>query len=127
MQDVVDDLLLGKLEIARVADAQPKPPEFSAAQLRDDVLEAVVSGASAAELELYASRLQIQLVVRDQDLGRRDAIEMRERRDRKPALVHVTLRQHETDLCAVRLPARDQAAEARFRLKAQIQHGREPF
>src|SRR5438874_5222998 len=53
---------------------------------------------------------------------------MRERGDRKAALVHVALRQHEAEVAAVTgTVARDQAMEARFRLKAQAQRGHEPL
>src|SRR6266851_8089541 len=109
-------------------DTKPQAPKLAAAELRDDVLEAVVPGAAAAELELHAPGLHVELVVRNQDLERRDAVETRERGDRESALVHVALRQHEANVAAVAgASARDQAVEARFRLKGESQRARKPL
>ena len=55
-----------------MADAEPQSPEFRGAELRIDVAEAVVSRGSAAELHPGFTRGQVELVVRDQDLGRRN-------------------------------------------------------
>ena len=51
-------------------DTEPQAPELAATELRDDVLEAVVPGTAAAELELHAPGLHVELVVRNQDLER---------------------------------------------------------
>src|SRR5258708_982867 len=75
MQHVVDDLLFRELDLARMSDAEPQSPEPAVAQLRDDILEAVVARAAAAELELDAAGLQIELVVRHENFRQRDTIE----------------------------------------------------
>ena len=70
MQHVIDDLLLREFDVARMSDTEPQPPEFAVAELRYDVLEAVMPGAAAAKLELHAPRLHVELVVRNKYLER---------------------------------------------------------
>src|SRR5438270_10389795 len=65
--------------VPRVADADPQAPEPVRAELRRDVLQAVVSRDPAAELESRGARGKIELVVYDQDFLRLDLIEARER------------------------------------------------
>ena len=55
-----------------MADAQPQPPEIGAAELRLDILQAVVAGMAAAALELDLARQQVELVVDDEHLVGRD-------------------------------------------------------
>ena len=57
-----------------------------------DVAQAVVAGDAAAELHLRLAGQEVELVVHDQDLLRRDREEARERRDRAARLVHVRRR-----------------------------------
>ena len=57
-------------------------------ELRLDVLQAVVAGVAAAELELHLARQQVEFVVHDEDLVRLDLEEARQRRDRLARQVH---------------------------------------
>ena len=51
-----------------MADAEAQAPVVAAAELGVDVVQAVVAGVAAAELELDLAGQQVELVVRDQDL-----------------------------------------------------------
>ena len=71
-----------------MADADAQAPVVAAAELGVDVLQAVVAGVRAAELELDLARHQVELVVDDEDLLRLDLEEARQRRDRLAREVH---------------------------------------
>ena len=62
-----------------MADADAQAPEILGAEMRGDVLEAVVPGRAAALLELRRAGREVELVVHDQHLGRLDLVEARER------------------------------------------------
>src|SRR2546422_6661092 len=78
-----------------MADADAQTPEPVRAELLRDVLQAVVAGDTAAQLELCDARREIELVVHDQDFLRLDLVEARERSYRLARDVHVSLRQQE--------------------------------
>ena len=101
MKNIVGDLLLGKRAFARVADADSEPPEGRRAKRCGDILESIVAGAAAAFFELDRAWLQVELVVRDQDFLRCNAIETRQRRHRLAAAVHKGLRQCQSPIDAV--------------------------
>src|SRR6266850_2079674 len=88
-QHVVGDEVL----VPRVADADAQAPEPVRAELGGDVLETVVAGDPAAELQFRRPRWKIELVVHDQDFLRLDLVVARERADRLARDVHVSLRQ----------------------------------
>src|SRR5574342_1127971 len=62
-QHVVRDQTL----VAGVAYADPQSPEPVGAELRSDVLEAIVSGDTPTKLELHHPREKIELVVHDEN------------------------------------------------------------
>ena len=101
MKNIVGDLLLGKRAFARVADADSEPPEGRRAERCGDILESIVAGAAAAFFELDRAWLQVELVVRDQDFLRCNAIETRQRGHRLAAAVHKGLRQCQSPIDAV--------------------------
>ena len=101
MKNVIRDLLLRKRTLARMADADSEPPEVRRAERGDDVLESVVPGAAAAQLELHGAGLQVELVVRDQDFLGRDAIEPRQRGHRLAASIDEGLRQSQSPVDAI--------------------------
>src|SRR5207245_3115973 len=70
MQNIVSDFLFRELDLARMPDAKPQSPEPAVAQLRDDILEAVVTRAAAAELEPDAAWLRTELGVSDEHVLR---------------------------------------------------------
>ena len=72
-----------------MSDAQAKPPEVRAAELWLDVAQPVVAGVAAALLEPRLPRLQVELVVDDEDLVGENREEVRECRDRAARFVHV--------------------------------------
>ena len=98
LQHVVDDVLLRKQRIARMADADAKPPEVGRAERRLDVAQPVVARHAAAELHLRLTGLEIELVVNDEDLVGRDAEKARERADRAAGLIHVRRRLDEANI-----------------------------
>src|SRR5947209_3739857 len=100
LQHVVDHLPLGPLLIARVADAQPQAPEAAAAHAFADVTQAVMTRGSPAELELDDAGLQVELVVRDEDLVDADAVELRDGRHADAAQVHERLRQEKAHVAS---------------------------
>ena len=55
----------------------------SGTEVRDRIAHAVVAAGAAAELEAHLADRQIELVVHDQDLGRRDLQIVGERADRR--------------------------------------------
>src|SRR5712692_1519069 len=81
-----------------MADADPQAPKAVGAELRGDVLQAVVAGDAAAELELCRARREIELVVHDEDFLRLDLVEACERADRLAREVHIGLRQQQPQL-----------------------------
>src|ERR1700681_3673869 len=101
VKNVVRDLLFGKRTLARVADADSEPPEGRRPERCGDILEPIVTGAAAAFFELHRAWLQVELVVRDQDLLRCNAIETRQRGHRLAASVHKGLRQCQSPIDAV--------------------------
>ena len=120
MQHVVGDFLPGELRVARMSDAQPQAPESGVAELRDDVLESVVSRGAATELEFHAARLEVELIMRDEHLGERNAVIAGERGDWLAALVHVALRQRQPEIAAVgRAAASHQTREPCFGSKLE--------
>ena len=62
-----------------------------------DVLQAVVAGVRAAELELDLAGQQVELVVDDEDLARLDLEEARQRRHRLARKVHEGRRLEQPD------------------------------
>src|ERR1700730_2190973 len=101
VKNVIGDLLFRKRTLARVADADSQPPEGRRAERRGDILESIVTGAAAAFLELDGAWLQVELVVRDQDFLRCNAIETRQRGHRLAAAIHKGLRQYQSPIDAV--------------------------
>jgi hypothetical protein len=75
MQHVVDNFLAGQFLFARMADADPQPPEFGGAEALADILQTVVAGDAAAHFQLYLSGPQIELVVHNQYFFRLDLVE----------------------------------------------------
>ena len=61
-----------------MTDAKPQPPE-PGPQMRDHIAHSVVTAMTAALLESRHSRGQIDIIVHHQDLGRLDAVEVRQR------------------------------------------------
>src|SRR6516164_7181139 len=109
-------------------DSDAQSPVVAGAELREDVLQSVVPCAAAAELELHAARLQIEFVVRDQDLGRCDSIEAPQRCHREAAFVHVVLRQSESKIGSVaRRSTSHQAVEAPFGFERDAELLRQPL
>jgi len=89
------------------------------AELRLDVLESIVPGHSAAELHPRRARGEIELVVHDEDLVRRDLVEPRKSADAAAGEVHVGLRLAQPDVAGGRGQARDQ----RLVLGVLCEHG----
>ncbi len=102
LQHVVGDFLLREFRLARVSDADAQPPVLRGAQLRLDVAQSVVAGVSAAELHLRLAGLQVELVVHDEDLLRRDREEARDRRDGAAGEVHERRGLHDPHVARLR-------------------------
>ena len=60
-----------------MADAEAQAPEVGGAQLRGDVAQTVVAGVAAALLQAHLTRVDVELVVRDEDLLGRDLVVLR--------------------------------------------------
>jgi hypothetical protein len=93
-QDVVHHLIA----VAGMANADAQAPEILRAEMRSNVLEPVVPAETSAELQAQRTRCQVELVVQDQHVRRRDTVEMRQGRDRLPGAVHESLRHEQPDL-----------------------------
>src|ERR1700735_1942204 len=65
--------------------------------MSNGVAQTIVAPVTAALLQSYRPHRQIELIVRDQDLGRRDFIEVAQLTNREAAAVHVSrgLQQHQ--------------------------------
>src|SRR5256885_1495015 len=93
------DLVAGdEVLVSREADPDPQAPETVGAKPRRDVLQAVGGGDPAAQLELCDAGRKIELVVHDQNFLRLDPVEARERADRFPREVHVSLRKQQPQI-----------------------------
>src|SRR6185369_7892795 len=86
--------------VPRVADADSQAPEIPGPELRRYVLEAVVTGDAAPELHLRFAREQVELVVDDKDLGRRNGEKAGRRRYRPSREVHVRHRLQKAQIAA---------------------------
>jgi hypothetical protein len=109
-QHVVHDFVA----IARMADADPQPPVILGAEMRGDVLEAVVTAQAATELEPHLARRDVEFVMHHQHFGRLDAIETRQRLHRLAGTVHEGLRHQQPEVRAGDARLADQAVVARF-------------
>src|SRR5882672_7544019 len=96
----IEDIVGDEVPVARMTDADAQAPEPRAAELGGDVLQAVVAGHAAAELELRRPRRKVELVVHHQHLLREHLVEARERSDGFARKVHVGLGKHEAELAA---------------------------
>src|SRR5262249_15169659 len=76
-------------------------------ELLADVTETVVTRHAAPVLELRVARLEIELVVNDQELVGRNREEVDKRADRTPRFVHVGRRLHDADVAGSRDVARE--------------------
>ena len=74
--------------VAGMADAESQPPEILA-DVRNGVAQSVVAAVTAALLQAHAAHRQIEFVVRDEDVLRRDLVEFAELSDRQTAAIHV--------------------------------------
>src|SRR5581483_8405294 len=108
-------------EVAPVAapgppDADAQAQEVRRAEMPRDRAQAVVPGEAAAPPRLEAARLEVALVVDDEDRAGLELEEVGGRPDRPARLVHVRLRLEQPDAVAVDAhlgePARELAAEA---------------
>ena len=91
--EVGKDVVGGRATVAatRAADADAQAEEVLTAESLGDRAQAVVAGEPSAGARLQASRLEVDLVVHDEDRVRVDLEELRSRADRAPRLVHVRL------------------------------------
>ena len=105
---------------ARMADAQPQPPEIRRAELRLHVLQPVVPTIAATLLELHLAGLDVQLIVNRQDFFWRDLEEARQRRHRLARQIHEghRLQQPNRLRCGV-VHAGDQAVVTALDLQAR--------
>src|SRR5579859_3569648 len=80
--------------------------------MRADVLQPVMASAAATKLQLDAARWHIELVVRDQNFVRKDLEELRERDNRLPRAVHISLRLQQMHFFAVKPGLRVETVKA---------------
>ena len=97
----VDDLVFR----ARVTYADAQPPE-SIALRRDDVAQAIVSAVAASFLEPYRAARQIDFIVRDQHLRRRELVKIEHARHGPAAAIHESHRFDQPDFIAADAHAR---------------------
>ena len=84
VQHVVQDLLA----LSRVTNANTQAMEVTVANMRDDVLESVVTARPTTELQAYYTGRQIKLVMHNQQLFRRKLKKSHERCYRLAATIH---------------------------------------
>ena len=77
---------------ARSADADAQAHKFIAAQLINDVTQAIVSGVSAALFYFQCTGRDIQLIVCNQNVGDLDLVEVRDRMHGLTAAIHEGVR-----------------------------------
>ena len=95
-EDVVGDGT--RVAATGTADAHPEPQELLRAEALSDRAKPVVAGKAAAEPSLEASGLEVDVVVDDEHLLRRQLVVRRGRLDRRARLVHVGLGLQEREL-----------------------------
>src|SRR5579872_6394904 len=95
--DVIDRVAL------RSPDADAQARELLAAQGRDDGLVSVVAAIAAAATDAQPPERQIEIVADDKNPRRRYAKERSARRDARPGVVHVCLREKQDGAGARRL------------------------
>src|SRR5258707_5238166 len=99
-----------------MADADAQSPEIARAERCGNVFQTIAAGKAATVLDLDASRLQIEFVVRDEYFRGCNPVEPRERAHREPASVHERPRNREP-----RLAFSHERMEFRLRAKADGQ------
>jgi hypothetical protein len=92
-----------------MTDAYAHAPKILGAQMRDDVLQAIVSAVAAAQLEFCATRGQIKLIMHHQYLRRLDFVELCHGTDCTTADIHKCLRFEQMHFMPVHCGACDQA------------------
>jgi hypothetical protein len=95
-----------------MAHTQSQAPEVGA-NMRDDVAQTIVSARSATKLEPRFANRQIELIVRHQDLCRRDFYIVADRTHRQTAAIHIGHRLEQRDLVSAELNATDIALKTR--------------
>src|SRR3954466_299705 len=100
-----------------MSDPDAQPPEIPGAENCGDVFQAVAR-KTAAELEPDGARRQVELIVRDEDVPRLDAVEAGERTHCAAGVVHERLRLEEPDIGAGAF--RELARKSRFGAEACV-------
>src|SRR5690349_11287232 len=112
----------------RLADADPKAHELVRPQRLDDRAHAVVAGGRAAAPDAHAAQREVELVVDDPRLLRREARVLQGLRHRLSREIHVRLRQDEPRTARLR-PAHQRlptlAVDGRPEPPRELPHARE--
>jgi hypothetical protein len=84
IQDITHDIVT----VTGVPDTDPQSQEVTAAQMRNQVTQTIVSAVATALLQPDCSRRQVQVIVYNKDAAARDLVERSQRCDRQAAAVH---------------------------------------
>lgn len=111
--------------LARVPDTYTQSPEVPAAEVRDDVFQAIMSTMSATQLQAGGTRLQIKFIMYHQDFRWSNLVELCQCAGRSSTGIHEGLRLEQQYFMAVQLATRHQAVELRLTPEVQALQTRE--
>ena len=111
LQDPIGDRLTDILRVSGMSDADTHSPVLTGAELRLNIAQTIVPRMTAAKFKFDVTGVEIKLIVRDENFGRRNGVEIRYGSDALARKVHVLLRLENPYFTRSTTSARNQSAE----------------